>query len=100
MSQKYELKVIYDDGVEEVVVADQRDCSKWEQQPFGCSTFDSFETKPVTFSRFLAYSALSRAQKLRKAGLSFVGWGDSVEAVEFVSEEEADPTQKDQPGTD
>lgn len=53
------LRAEMEDGTTYDVKADQRDLSRWEVQPFGCS-FAQFESKAMTGMRWLAWHALTR----------------------------------------
>lgn len=88
----FEAIVTYEDGEKVTVSIGQRDAARWEAHPkLGQK---SFETAPITYARFLAWSALQRKQEAR--GLAWEKWDevvDSVDAVEDEDEASSDPTQ-------
>lgn len=92
---KMQLVVEYEDGKTEEVSVGQRDVAKWEAEPFGGSK--AMEEKPLTFARYLAWSALRRTGGTIA---SWSAWDDTVDSVETVEQDdEADPTNADQPIT-
>lgn len=88
----FDAVVKYDDGEEVTVSIGQRDHARWEAQPFG--GMKAAEEKPVTYARFMAWSALQRKQEAR--GLKWEQWDDVVDSVDALEDEDetsADPTQ-------
>lgn len=57
---KWAFTVEMDDGAEHNIVADQRDLSEWEDEPFGLPFTEIDRRKPVVFARYLAWSAMVR----------------------------------------
>lgn len=90
MSTRWDLKVTLEGGKEWEVHPDARDIARFEVHPDGCA-FYAYQTRPVTFLRFLAWNAGRRA-KLHT--LSWEQWADECVEVEDLTPEdapEADP---------
>lgn len=99
----FDLTVKYEDGTEVTVAAGQREMAAWEMAGHG-SSVDATDTKPVAFSRFLAYTALRRTRQLpensvKGTTMPFDVWSDRVDEVLVPDEEEAeaDPTTASPP---
>jgi hypothetical protein len=86
-----EIRVTYDNGDVVEASVGQRDIARWEAQPFGGQK--AMDEKPITFARFVAWSALQRAQ--RTNGLKWEQWDATVDEVDVIEapEELPDPTQ-------
>lgn len=97
---KVVLAVTYDDGTVQEIPYGQREMAEWEAQPFGCSALDAPNVKPVTYFRFLAWSALRRAQEIKP--VTFEKWAAGVDEVRALGEPEdrPDPTSPGQPAGD
>lgn len=85
-----QVKVLYEDGETVEASIGQRDVARWEAQPFGGQK--AMDDKPVTFARYVSWSALQRAQKAR--GLAWTKWDEAVDEVEIIDtdQEAPDPT--------
>ena len=94
----HDLTVTYEDGKTEDVTAGQRDLAEFELQPFGCSSFDAFATRPVVYVRYIAYAALKRQGRLSKRGMPYDAWGELVETVAFADTESAETPDPTKPG--
>lgn len=91
-SMLMEIDVEMEGGDTYQVVADQRDMAKWEVQPFGCS-FNEFESRGMTAIRFLAWSALSRQQKITMKWDEF-----NAQCIEAMASGDDEDTDADNPG--
>lgn len=97
---KLDLTITYDDGSTLAVTPGQREMADWEAQPFGCSSLDAFNLKPVTYFRYLAWAFLKRTDGLKTP---FPRWSEGVEDVQFTAGAEEpdgrpDPTSPSRPG--
>lgn len=87
-------------GEPEEVTADQRDVAAWEAEPFGDPITD-VSRQPVTFWRYLAWSASKRAGR---HGMSWKAWQDDCiwadyDMPEDVAEDAEDPGPPGQSAT-
>lgn len=78
---KLDLTVTYDDGTTVAVHPGQREMAEWETQPFGCSSLDAFNLKPVSYFRFIAWAALKRSDGLKTP---YPKWSEGVDSVQFT----------------
>lgn len=85
-----QVKVRYDDGTEVEASIGQRDVARWEAQPFGGQK--AIDEKPVTFARYVSWSALQRSRQARD--LPWPRWDEIVDEVEVIETDDApvDPT--------
>lgn len=92
----FELTVEMDDEHTWTVVADQRDCAKFEVQPFGFPMMKIEDRASIMAMRFLAWSASTRQQ------LTSLAWPDfdarCVEVMPVDEEEGAIPADAEDPG--
>jgi hypothetical protein len=101
---RFDLTVTYDDGTEAKVTAGQREMAAFEAEPFGCGSIQALDAKPMTFMRYLAWSALRRNHYGQGMAGSekfpaFEKWSKDVEEVSDGEEApaEPDPTRRDPP---
>jgi hypothetical protein len=88
----FKLEVDMEDGGHYEVTADQRDCAKWEVQPFGTS-MANYKDRLFTFMRFVAYSALSRQKQLKMTWSQFDEKCVNADITGDVEGDDADPTK-------
>ena len=97
-----DLLVVYEDGTEVKVTAQQRDLSRWEREPFGCGSVAARERSPVLFFRYLAWSALWRTRGLPRTDdgrtLTWEQWDETVDYVEPINPPEQDEEEEDELG--
>jgi hypothetical protein len=88
---QFRLIATFEDESTLEITAGQREMSAWEREPFGGSSANALDDKPVTFLRYLAWDALRRAKLTQK---SFSVWSDWCTDVDDISEgeEEVVPT--------
>lgn len=93
---KIELVVVYENGDTTTATAGQRDIARWESEKFGGETAQ--REKPMTFARYVAWSALKRAGETKD---SWPAWDASVDYVNAIEddESESDPTNEAAPAT-
>ena len=92
-----DLTITYEDGTTRDVRAGQREMSDWEAQPFGCSSLEAFNVKPVTYFRYLAWAVLKRTDGLKTA---WPRWSEGVDEVKLSGDEpddRPDPTKQSRP---
>lgn len=87
MSTVWNVSVELADGKTFEVKADQRDVAKFEIHPDGCS-FYAYQTRPLTFLRFLAWNAGRRAGQ---HALTWEEFGEECVSVEDLDGDEAAP---------
>ena len=87
---KLELEVEYENGDVRTVFAGQRDMSRWESEKFGGET--AMREKPITFARYIAWSATRRAGETT---LGWPAWDQTVESVDIVEENDVNPTNEE-----
>lgn len=96
----HDLTVTYDGGTTDGVTAGQREMAEFETQPFGCSSLEALQSRPVVYLRFIAWAALKRQDRLPKKGMPYTAWSETVEQVSFADREETqeapDPTPRGQ----
>lgn len=90
----FEIHVKPEDGEQFTVIADQRDAAAWELQSFG-GPVAYYPQKVYTFCRFLAWSALKRAGKVKRG---FDGWSATVEWAELFDNTELEGDESGDPG--
>lgn len=106
-AQRFKLRIESDDQEPIEIYAGQREMASWEREPFGCSSLEAAEVRPMVFFRYLAYSALKRTWQLKKIEVrgelrtpTFDEWGETVDTVDVADEkkdEPDDPSKTDQP---
>ena len=99
---RFDLLVVYDNGEEQKAHVGQRELAAWEAEPFGSSTVNVMDAKPMMFLRYCAWAYLKRTDNLRKG---FQAWTEGVEEVSPLDDEgdeglSVDPTSKGRPGGD
>lgn len=88
-------RITYTNGTVVEVKTGVMDAAAWERSR------DYMADRPVSMGLFMAYNALRRTGQLPKneqgKALTFVGFCDIIEDIEDDEQEEARPTQQDQP---
>lgn len=78
---QFHTRVEFEDGETVEVTADQRDLSAWEKYEGG-GPFSAMHLTPVTFMRYVSWSALDRAARREgRKRESFKDWDDRVVEV-------------------
>lgn len=89
MANRFEMCVEYEDGREENVTADQRDCVAYEKI-FKVGTPRAMDEATFTFFRWITWHALTR---YKKTDLKFQDWDKEVIGVEDAEADVPDPTK-------
>lgn len=90
MPMTLDLVVDYDNGTQESVRADQRDCQTWELKE-RIGTARAMDECPMRFFRFIGWAALRRTGR---TDLALADWDKDVVSVDAPE----DPVEPD-PGT-
>lgn len=90
MATTFDMVIDYEDGTQEEIRADARDCRAWELTHKGIGTPKALEECPFVFFSWIALHALKRTGRTE---LALDAWQDVAVSVDAADPEEADPGQ-------
>jgi hypothetical protein len=91
MANRFEMAVEYEDGREEEVTSDQRDCVAFEKK-FKIGTPRAMDEMTFQFFRFITWHALKRQKRTDD---TFDVWDQQVVGVEDAEADVPDPTKEE-----